>query len=104
MSRLKLHAKICEIIGSKNVYFQPPESFKIEYPCVIYSLSSVSPFHANNTKYSTFDEYQIIYITKDPDTAIRNKILNYLRYCRFDRYYSSDNLHHFVFTLYDDYT
>ena len=26
--RLKLHQELCELIGSKNVYFDPPESIK----------------------------------------------------------------------------
>lgn len=62
----------------------------------------MSPFHADNNKYVINDAYQVIYITKDPDTTIRNALFTNFKYCSFNRYYSSDNLHHFVFTIYDD--
>ena len=29
--RLKLHEELCDILGSRNVYFQPPETVKMKY-------------------------------------------------------------------------
>lgn len=104
MSRLKLHAKLYELIGPNKVYFQPPESDQISYPCIIYSLNNVSAVLADNTMYGYNDCYTVTYITKDPDTDIRIKILEKFQCSKFDRYYSSDNLHHFVFKIYDIYT
>ena len=37
--------------GKKNVYFQPPSSVKMNYPCIVYSLSRISVKKANNKLY-----------------------------------------------------
>ena len=31
----KLGKALIELLGSNNVYFQPPESIKIDYPCIV---------------------------------------------------------------------
>lgn len=36
-TRLELQSKLVELLGSKHVYYQPPESVKIEYPAIVYS-------------------------------------------------------------------
>lgn len=98
-SRLDLHEILCSILESRNVYFQPPESLKIQYPAIIYSLSRIRNVHANNNIYNQSRSYQIILIDKSPDSTISDKISK-LPYCAFDRSYASDGLNHYVFTLY----
>ena len=49
--RLKLHEILCEILGSRRVYFQPPESTKMEYDAIRYSRSKVQKISADNTAY-----------------------------------------------------
>ena len=34
--RLELDADLRALLGSTNVYFQPPETKKLKYPCFIY--------------------------------------------------------------------
>lgn len=99
-SRLKLHEELCEILGTKNVYFQPPASVKMIYPCIRYSLSSVDSIYANDKNYKNTKRYEIIVIDRDPDSDIYEKILNHFEMCGFDRPYVSDNLNHWVLTLY----
>ena len=43
-SRIKLQAKLEELLGSRNVYYQPPETLKIEYPAIIYSKSRINSY------------------------------------------------------------
>ena len=49
--RSELNAKFKSILGNSNVYFQPPESVKLKYDCIIYK--DVTPFtrRANNFIY-----------------------------------------------------
>ena len=47
--RITLHNKLVEILGTKNVYFQPPP--KLNYPCIKYELGSQKRMHANNNNY-----------------------------------------------------
>lgn len=99
-SRLKLHEELCELMNNGNVYFQPPASVSLKYDCIKYSLSGIAAEHANNHNYMSTNKYEVIVITRNPDSDIPNKILNHFPMCRFDRPYTVDNLNHFVLTLY----
>lgn len=99
-SRLELHEELCEILGSRNVYFQPPESVKMTYPCIRYDLSAVDQRHADDKTYYSSRRYEIIVIDRDPDSEIPFAVLDSFQMSRFDRKYTADNLNHFVITLY----
>lgn len=99
-SRLKLHEEFCEILGTRNVYFQPPATVKMKYPCIKYSLAGESRKRANNQNYSTVNRYEVIVIDSDPDSDIPNKVGNHFQMCSFDRAYVADNLNHRVYTIY----
>ncbi len=98
-SRLELHDELVKLLGSQNVYFQPPASVQMKYPAIRYSLSNIEKWHADNTPYKQAKAYELILIDPDPDSTFVDAIST-LPYCRFDRYYPSDNLNHYVFTLY----
>ena len=98
-SRLELHEKLCELLGSRNVYFQPPESVKMRYPAIVYDRSDIQPHFANNVVYRSLIQYDLTIITDDPDSVLIEEV-SALPLCRYDRHYTSDNLHHDVFKLY----
>lgn len=98
-SRLNLHEEFCTILASRNAYFQPPASVQMNYPAIVYSLSSIDKLHANDDMYKSLTAYTVTLIDKNPDTQYLMKIMK-LPYCRFDRFYTADNLNHWVFTLY----
>lgn len=98
-TRLEFHEKLCNIIGSRNVYFQPPESVKMEYPAIVYSRENIENRHANDSVYAQSPVYSLIVIDEDPDSDIVDKVSR-LPMCRFDRHYASENLNHDVFTIY----
>lgn len=97
--RLELQSKLEDLLGNKHVYYQAPESLKMEYPCIRYSKSKIESIHADDAKYSKFTRYEIIVIDKKPDNEVIQKILE-LPYSSFDRHYTSDNLNHDVIELY----
>ena len=98
-SRLKLQTMLEELLGSRNVYFQPPSSVKMSYPAIVYSRKLIDNEHADNTVYKQSFAYDLTIIDKNPDSDISMKISK-LPKCRFDRHYVSDNLNHYIFTLY----
>ena len=98
--RLKLHEELCEILGSRNVYFQPPESVRLKYPCIIYSRSTGDVQHADNRPYIINIRYELTLISKDPDSEYITKIQEHFPTCRLDRHFTSDNLNHETFDLY----
>lgn len=100
-SRLELHEELRALLGSNNVYFQPPESIKLDYDCIIYSKNNVLGNFANNkTNYISHDRYELILIYRDPDSELPKKILEHFKFCRLDRHYVADNLYHDAFNLY----
>ena len=98
-SRLGLQSKLEELLGSRNVYYQPPENLKMNYPAIVYSKTRPDVKRANDQIYLQKNRYEIIVISKSPDNPVIDKLIG-LPYCSYDRNYVSDNLHHDVFTLY----
>lgn len=98
-SRESLDATLRAILGTGNVYFQPPESVKISYPCIIYGKTDYFTRHADNIKYQNHKRYTIQAIYKNPDSKLPDKI-NELPMCSFDRQYIADNLYHDIFNIY----
>lgn len=99
LQRLELHKILCEILGSRNVYYQPPESAKMEYPAIVYSRDDIDNTFAENSVYKQDHQYQIIVIDKDPDSEIVTAVSK-MPMCRFIRHYEADNLNHDVFGIY----
>ena len=97
--RIELQNILEKILDNRHVYFQPPESLKMEYPAIRYSVSKMESKYANNAKYSKFTRYDIIVIDKRPNNEAIQKILD-LPYSSFDRHYVSNNLNHDSIILY----
>lgn len=98
-SRLNLQTMLEKLLGSRNVYYQPPASFQMNYDAIVYSRKKIDNTFANNSVYKQDNAYEVIVIYEDPDSDLPNKISR-LPKCRFDRHYEADNLNHDVFTLY----
>lgn len=99
-SRLKLHEELCEILGTTNVYHQPPANVRLQYPCIKYSLDGSNIKRANNGVYAYADRYKVTVVDPNPDSEIYKKLLGKFPMCSFDRGYTADNLNHFVLTLF----
>lgn len=98
-ARSDLHALLVALLGSSNVYFQPPPSLKLSYPCIIYKRSDENTKYAGNKAYSRKILYLITVIDRDPDSLIPEKVAM-LPLCSYARFYEADNLNHDVYNLY----
>lgn len=99
-SRLELHEELCEVLGTRNVYFQPPESVKMKYDAIRYGLSGKDLKRANNKIYRSVNRYEGVVMSRDPDTTIPDKLLARFEMCTMERPYVADNLNHYPFTIY----
>ena len=97
--RLDLHALFKALLGSDNVYFQPPSNVQMKYPCIVYERDGVDTRHADNSDYTRKWEYSVTYIDRNPDSPMVETLAD-LPLCGFDRSFPSDDLYHNVFTLY----
>lgn len=98
-SRLELQTLLESVLGSRNVYYQPPASVRMNYPAIVYFRSDIENDFANDSAYIQSLAYEVIVIDEDPDSNIVMRVSR-LPMCRYDRHYTSDNLNHDVFTLY----
>lgn len=97
--RLDLQSLLEELLESRNVYYQSPESVKMQYPAIRYSKKNIQSVYANNSKYLMRDCYELIVISRKPDDPVIKRLLA-LPYCSYDRQYIADNLYHDVLTIY----
>ena len=98
-NRSDLHTLLTSILGSRYVYFQPPPTLKMEYPCIVYKRDDDRAIHAGNKPYGNRIRYQVTVIDRNPDSDIPDKI-RALPLCSFDRFYTADQLNHDTFNLF----
>lgn len=99
VNRLDLQRAFVDALGSKNVYFQPPESVKLQYPCIIYEEARGDTIQANDRNYIYRKAYSVLVIDKDPDSTIPDRIREF-PLCASGSPYKVDNLNHWPFTIY----
>lgn len=97
--RVELHDTLVNILGSENVYFQPPAKLVMQYPCIRYVRDTFVTNHANDRPYKQRKRYQVTVIDRNPDSDIVDQIAQ-LPLCAHDRFYTADNLNHDVFTIF----
>lgn len=99
-TRVELQSALEDVLGSKNVYFQPPATIKMSYPAIVYSLDRDTHWNANDEIYLMKKRYTLTVIDKNPDTTIPDSLIYSFQYCSFDRHYKADNLNHYVLTIF----
>ncbi len=96
--RIETQTYLETLLGSRNVYWQPPENLKLEYPAIVYSRGSLDNKTANNKVYFQGVPYDGVVISKDPEIAVIEK-LSLLNNVSMSKPYVFDGLHHIPFTI-----
>ncbi len=98
-NRLQLQTLLEKLLGSRNVYFQPPASIHMKYPAIVYKLDDIDNQFANNQVYDQRRGYLITVIDPNPDSVIVTRV-SMLPKCQWQTGYAADNLNHTNFKLY----
>lgn len=98
-SRLRLHEELVNVLGSRCVYFQPPESLKLTYPCIIYERHDISNTFADDDIYLDPRQYRVTVVDPNPDSEIVNKMAKF-KMAKFVKHTVIDNLNHDIFNIY----
>lgn len=96
--RLDLQALLETLLGSGNVYFQPPSGHVMQYPCIRYERTNIRAKFGDNVPYMHIKEYTLTVIDANPDSLIPDKVSKLPR-CLYDRGYKTDGLNHDVFNI-----
>lgn len=83
-----------------HVYFQPPETIKLTYPCIVYNLTQGDSKYANDMTYTFRKCYDVTIISKNPDEPLVNILPYKFMMCSMSTQFISEGLHHTVFRIY----
>jgi len=97
--RKQLNDLLKGLLGSSNVYFQPPDNMTMQYPCIVYERDNASVKHADDMPYNHVQRYQVTLIDQNPDSEVFEK-LKALPLCAFSRHFATSGLNHDVFVIY----
>lgn len=97
--RLELQQLLVSLLGSTNVYFQPPPTIQMKYPCIVYQRDMQVTEFANNLPYKHKKRYQVTVIDRNPDSEIPDKVAQ-LPLCTYERFFATENLNHDVYNLF----
>lgn len=100
MNRLELHAELLDMLEGKKAYYQPPGKTKIEYPCIVYSLSEVYTRRASDGLHYSRPAYDVMYLDTSVNDEIANKVLERFKMASFVSYYCNDGIHHYKFRIF----
>jgi hypothetical protein len=97
--RLELQTLLEALLGSSNVYFQPPTNVELQFPAIVYKRDNARTSFADDYPYTVTQRFLVTLITADPDDPTWEK-LSQLPLCLHERSFAANNLNHDVFNLY----
>ena len=98
--RLRLHEALTEIMeGVGEVYYQPPPSVHLNYPCIVYTKTRIQKLAADNRSYRLYSMFEVTVMDRDPDSTLPDRVME-LPYSEYDRHYTSGQLHHDIINIY----
>lgn len=96
-----MYDALVAFMEGENVYFQPPESLKLVYPCIVYNLSGINVIRADNIPYNVAQKFDVTIMDLDPNSGRPEKFIKTFTTSAFVTHFISDNVYHDVFTVYD---
>lgn len=98
-SRLELDDILRNLMDGNKVYFQPPPTVTMDYPCIVYERSNMYSTYADDIPYNVTNRYLITVIDSDPESPFADKVAA-LPTAKFDRHYTVENLYHDILEIY----
>jgi hypothetical protein len=98
-TRLELQTALEAILGTENVYFQPPPNVQMVYPAIVYHRDFRTNQFADNGPYLGTFRYQVTVIDPDPDSLITEKVAE-MPLATYVRFFNTDKLNHDIFDVY----
>lgn len=74
--RSDLQTVLERILGSRNVYYEPPANLRMQYPCIVYRRESTELDRADNVGYIKHGKYEVLHISRNPVDPTIDKLLD----------------------------
>lgn len=98
-TRLELQTLLEGLLGSRNVYFQPPSNVTMKYPAVVYNRDYQAVTFADNSPYFRKLRWQVTVIDSDPDSLTPDKVAE-LPLTTYVRHFTTEGLNHDIYDVY----
>lgn len=97
--RLELQTTLEKVLGSHNVYYEPPQNLTLKYPCIVYHRESTNQERADNVGYIRHGKYELMLISKNPADPTVDRLLD-LKMIDHTARFTVDGLSHDQFVIY----
>lgn len=97
--RKDFHKKLEQAFGCK-CYFQPPETLKLTYPCVVYAFERFDTRRANNLNYIINERYKISFLHKDADNGTVKQVMRKFEKIAHVQHYITNGVYNDVYFIY----
>lgn len=98
-SRLELQRELEDLLQIP-VYYQPPESIRMTYPCLVYNDGGLNIDRADNLAYKIIKKYDVTIIDRHAENDYSLTMIRHFPNCTKTNHTRADGLHHDHLTLY----
>lgn len=99
MDQSQIQTLLESILGTGNVYFQPPSGHLMAYPAIVYERDLENVQFADNSPYRRAVRYNVTYIDRSPNSEVYDKLAS-LPMSRYERFFKAGTLNHDLFNIY----
>lgn len=100
LKRVDIQEKFKFLLGSNNVYYQPPANLKMKYPAIVYSLDGLDVKHFDNTRLINKNCFSVTHIYRNESENLVETMLKNFEYISFDNRSIVDGIYNDHFTIY----
>lgn len=96
--RLILYDKLNETFPNLKIYFRPSSKLNLQYPCIVYDVSTLRNKHADNNSYSVGTRFQVTVMSVVPGVDNIKDMFDIPR-AQHIRSFTNDDIVHDIFHI-----
>ena len=100
LKRVDIQEKFKFLLGSNNVYYQPPANLKMKYPAIVYSLDGLDVKRFDNTRLINKNCFSVTHIYRNESENLVETMLTNFEYISFDNRSIVDGIYNDHYTIY----
>ena len=100
LKRVDIQEKFKFLLGSNNVYYQPPANLKMKYPAIVYSLDGLDVKRFDNTRLINKKCFSVTHIYRNESENLVETMLKNFEYISFDNRSIVDGIYNDHYTIY----
>ena len=100
LKRVDIQEKFKFLLGSNNVYYQPPANLKMKYPAIVYSLDGLDVKRFDNRRLINKNCFSVTHIYRNESENLVETMLKNFEYISFDNRSIVDGIYNDHYTIY----